>query len=135
MTQHLLTSLITCLALFVYIWNFVAVGQARKKHGINAPAVTGNPDFERVFRVQQNMVEQLIVFLPSLWIFSSTVSPFWGAVIGAVWVAGRVLYSLSYYMAAEKRGPGFLISAAAAAILLIGGLLGTLRFLLGIGSF
>ncbi len=130
MTQHLPTALITCLALFVYIWNFSAVGGARKKYGINAPAVTGNTDFERVFRVQQNMVEQLILFLPSLWIFSYTVSPFWGAIIGAVWVGGRVLYSLSYYMAAEKRGPGFLISMAAAAILLIGGLIGTLRFLL-----
>jgi glutathione S-transferase len=130
LAQHLLTSLVTCLALLVYVWNFVAVGQARQKHGIAAPAVTGNPDFERVFRVQQNMVEQLIVFLPALWIFSSTVSPFWGAVIGAVWVAGRVLYSLSYYSAAEKRGAGFMISAIAAAILLIGGLVGTLRFLI-----
>ncbi len=130
MTQHLLTSLITCLALLVYVWNFSAVGGARKKYGISAPAVTGSGDFERVFRVQQNMVEQLILFLPSLWIFSSTVSPFWGAIIGAVWVAGRVIYSLSYYMAAEKRGPGFLISMAASGILLIGGLIGTLRFLL-----
>jgi len=129
MAQHLLTSLVTCLALLVYVWNFTAVGQARKKHNIMAPAVTGDPDFERVYRVQLNMVEQLILFLPALWIFSSTVSPFWGAVIGAVWVAGRVLYSLSYYSAADKRGPGFMISIVAAGILLIGGLIGTLRFL------
>jgi glutathione S-transferase len=130
MAQHLLTSLITCLALLVYIWNFAAVGQARSKHNIHAPAVTGNPDFERVFRVQQNMVEQLILFLPSLWIFSSTVAPFWGAVIGAIWIAGRILYTLSYYSAAERRGPGFMISMLASVILLIGGLLGTLRFLI-----
>jgi glutathione S-transferase len=132
MAQHLLTALITCLALLVYVWNFLAVGQARQKHNIVAPACTGHPAFERAFRVQQNMVEQLILFLPALWIFSSTVSPFWGAVIGAVWVAGRVLYTLSYYSAAEKRGPGFLISALAAAVLLLGGLLGTLRFLVGV---
>ena len=129
MAQHLLTSLITCLALLVYVWNFLAVGQARQKHGIVAPAVTGHPVFERAYRVQANMVEQLIVFLPALWIFSSTVSPLWGAVVGAVWIAGRVLYSVSYYSAAEKRGPGFGISALAAAILLLGGLIGTLRFL------
>jgi len=131
MTPHFLTDLITCLALFVYVWNFLAVGQARGKHGIKAPAVTGNPDFERVFRVQQNMVEQLIVFLPALWIFSTTVSPLWGAIIGAIWVVGRVVYSIGYYTQAEKRGVGFMISGIAAAVLLIGGFLGTLRFLLG----
>jgi glutathione S-transferase len=131
MTTHFLTDLITCLALLVYVWNFMAVGQARGKHGIKAPAITGNPDFERVFRVQQNMVEQLIVFLPALWIFSTTVSPLWGAVIGAVWVVGRIIYSAAYYSNADKRGTGFIISALASAVLLIGGLVGTLRFLLG----
>jgi len=132
MTSHFLTDLITCLALLVYVWNFTAVGQARQKYAIKAPAVTGNPDFERVFRVQQNMVEQLIVFLPALWIFSMTVSPLWGAVVGAIWVVGRVLYSAAYYSDAEKRGLGFTISALAAAVLLLGGLLGTLRFLIGL---
>ncbi|MEI9985020.1 MAG: hypothetical protein WDN69_18545 [Aliidongia sp.] len=45
--------------------NFLAVGQARSKYGINAPAVTATRVSSGVFRVQQNMVEQLIVFLPS----------------------------------------------------------------------
>jgi glutathione S-transferase len=129
MTAFFLTDLITCLALLVYVWNFVKVGGARGKYGIKAPAVTGNPDFERVFRVQQNMLEQLVVFLPSLWIFSSTVSPFWGAVIGAVWVVGRVIYSAAYYADAEKRGTGFMIGAVSGAVLLVGALVGTLRFL------
>ena len=124
------TAIVTLLAVALYFFFATQVAAARGRFGVKLPATTGNPDFERVFRVQQNMVEQLILFLPSLWIFSSTVSPFWGAIIGAVWVAGRVIYSLSYYMAAEKRGPGFLISMAASGILLIGGLIGTLRFLL-----
>jgi glutathione S-transferase len=125
-----LTDLITCLALLVYIWNFTAVGSARSKYKIEAPAVTGNPDFERVFRVQQNMLEQLIIFLPVLWIFSTTLSPLWGAVIGAIWVVGRILYSIGYYAKAASRGPGFMISALSSLVLLIGSLVGTARFLL-----
>jgi glutathione S-transferase len=131
MALHPLNSLIILLALFVYIWNFMMVGQARQKHGVVAPAVTGHPEFERAYRVQLNMVEQLIVFLPAFWIFSTTVSPLWGAVIGRVWVVGRVIYSAGYYSAADKRGTGFMISGVAAVVLLLGGLFGTLRFLVG----
>ena len=75
------------------------------------------------------MLEQLIVFLPALWIFSTTVSPLVGAIVGAVWVVGRVLYSITYYADAEKRGPGFMIAGVAGLILLVGGLLGALHFL------
>jgi glutathione S-transferase len=132
MTLHLLPSLITCLALLVYSWNIFVAGGARGKYGIKAPAVTGHPQFECRLRVQQNMLEQLIVFLPALWIFSTTVSPLIGAIVGLVFVIGRVIYSLSYYNDPAKRGPGFMISGVATLILLIGGLAGTLRFLLGL---
>jgi glutathione S-transferase len=125
-----LPDLITCLALIVYIWNFASVGRARSTYKIEAPAVTGNPDFERVFRVQQNMVEQLIIFLPLLWIFSMTLSPLWGGVVGAIWVIGRILYSIGYYAKAASRGPGFMISALSSLVLLIGSLVGTIRILL-----
>ena len=131
MATHALTALVTCLAVLVYVWNFIAVGQARHKYNIKAPAVTGDPGFERAFRVQQNMVEQMIIFLPALWIFSLTIAPLWGAVIGTVWVVGRILYSAAYYRNPDSRGPGFMISLIAAAILLLGALLGALRFLLG----
>ncbi|MEA2756290.1 MAG: glutathione S-transferase [Aliidongia sp.] len=127
MMTHALPELITCLALFVYCWNFAKVGQSRGKYGIKAPAVTGNPDFERAFRVQQNMLEQLIIFLPALWLFCLTLSPLWGSVLGAVWVVGRVVYSVAYYDNAEKRGPGFIISLACSAILLIGGFIGSIE--------
>jgi glutathione S-transferase len=125
MNTWMLPSLITCLALFVYAWNFAKAGQARNKYGIKAPAVTGNADFERTLRVQQNMVEQLVLFLPALWIFSTTLSPLWGSLIGLVWVVARVIYSVSYYVDAEKRGPGFIVSLLASVILLLGGVVGT----------
>jgi glutathione S-transferase len=48
------------LALVEYFYFVMAVGAARGKHKIAAPAVTGNPDFERAYRVQMNTLEQLM---------------------------------------------------------------------------
>ncbi len=96
------TSLVTILALIVYFAVTLNVGRARLKYQIKPPAMTGSPDFERVIRVQQNTLEQLILFIPALWVFSYFVSPVWGAGIGAVWILGRILFAWGYYQAAER---------------------------------
>ncbi|MGC1199507.1 MAG: MAPEG family protein, partial [Geitlerinemataceae cyanobacterium] len=83
-----------------------------------------SPDFERVVRVQQNTLEQLILFIPALWLFSNFVSPVWGAGIGAVWILGRILFAWGYYQAAENRTVGFGISTLGTLTLLIGSLVG-----------
>jgi len=119
-----LPSLVTALALVMYIGVSVNVSQTRVKYQVKPPAMTGDPNFERVLRVQQNTLERLILFLPALWLFVGYVSPSWGAGIGGVWVLGRVLYAWGYYQAAEKRGPGFGISFLSASILLLGSLVG-----------
>jgi len=121
MIAHLYPSLATCLALLVYAWTFIDCGRARLKYGVKAPATTGAPEFERRFRVQQNTVEQLVLFLPSLWIFSGTVSPVAGLILGLIWVVGRVIYGASYARRPESRGLGFMISTSATLILLLGG--------------
>ncbi len=123
--QTIYPALITCLALLVYVWTILGVGQARGKYGVKAPAITGDPIFERHFRVQQNTLELLVLFLPSLWIFSRTVSPLWGLILGAVFVVGRVIYGVGYIRDPERRGPGFLLSGLSSVILLLGGLIGT----------
>jgi uncharacterized MAPEG superfamily protein len=92
--------------------------------------VTGNPDFERVLRVQQNTLEQMILFLPSLWLFSQFISPIVGAGIGAVWIIGRILFAWGYYQAAEKRSMGFGIGTLATLALLGGSLTGIIMSLL-----
>jgi glutathione S-transferase len=125
-----LPALITVLALFVYVWNFAACGRAREKYGVKAPAVTGHPLFESRFRVQQNMLEQLIVFLPSLWLFSMTISPLYGAILGLIFVFGRVLYTVGYYADPSKRGTGFTIAGFATVVLLIGAAIGSVRLML-----
>jgi uncharacterized membrane protein YecN with MAPEG domain len=122
----LLPLLATLAALWVYVWTFILCGHTRRKHGIKAPATAGHPEFDRAFRIQQNTLEQLILFLPSLWLFCQVVSGFWGGAIGLVWSLGRILYGIGYLRAPEARGPGFAIGMAATAILLVGGTLGVL---------
>ncbi|NET44906.1 MAPEG family protein [Okeania sp. SIO2B3] len=119
-------SLITVVSLFMYFVVTINVGRARSKYNIIPPQMTGDPNFERVLRVQQNTVEQIILFLPSLWLFSLSISPLWGAGIGTVWVVGRILFAWGYYQAAEKRALGFGISSLAIIALLIGALVGIL---------
>src|SRR5690242_10337735 len=103
--DFLYPSLVTILSLIVY-WGFVLrVGAARGKFNVPAPQTSGHPDFERVMRVQQNTTEQLLIFVPALWIFCSVLSATWGAAVGGVWILGRIVYSVGYSKAADKRGP------------------------------
>src|ERR1700743_2442281 len=114
------TALITCLALLVSMWASVLVSRARGKFGVKLPAIAGNPDFERVFRAHMNMLEWLPIFLPLLWLFAVYIGDGIAALIGAVWVIGRILYVLGYARAVEKRGPGFFIQALATIALWLG---------------
>jgi uncharacterized membrane protein YecN with MAPEG domain len=127
--QHrdLYPALVTCLALLVYVWNFLAAGQARGKYKITAPATTGAPEFERRLRIQQNMIEQLVIFLPSLWIFCLTVQPLIGAALGLIFVVGRIIYSTAYATDPSKRSLGFGLGIFPTLILLLGALAGVIR--------
>ena len=116
------TALFTCLAIAFYFFTAVQVTRARGAFGIKAPATTGNPDFERVFRVQMNTLEWMPIFLPSLWLFAIYISDPVAAVLGLIWIAGRILYMIGYSKAARNRGLGFGIQASAAVILWLGAL-------------
>ncbi|HTX49158.1 MAG TPA: MAPEG family protein [Caulobacteraceae bacterium] len=123
MQSHELVAIVSLLALLLYFFMSLRVGQARSKYNVPAPAVTGNADFERAYRIQMNTLEWLPIFLVSLWLFAWS----WGgdlipAAIGVVWIVGRVLYLTGYTKAAESRGPGFGIQALAAGVLLFGAL-------------
>jgi glutathione S-transferase len=86
------------------------------------PATSGNADFERVFRAQMNTLEWLPIFLPSLWLFAIYIGDGIAALLGLVWVVGRILYILGYAQAAAKRGPGFYVQALATVALWVGAL-------------
>ena len=116
------TALVTCLTILAYFFIIFRVGKARATFGIKAPATTGNPDFERVFRVQMNTLEWMVVFLPSLWLFAIYISDPIAAVLGLVWIVGRMLYLTGYSQAANKRELGFMIQGGATAVLWLGAL-------------
>jgi glutathione S-transferase len=115
-----LTALVTCLAILVYFLISFQVGKARATYGVKAPAMSGNPDFERVFRGHMNTLEWMPIFLPALWLFAIYISDAIAAALGVVWIVGRVLYVIGYAKAANKRGPGFAIQAFAAIALWCG---------------
>jgi glutathione S-transferase len=114
------TALVTCLAVLVYFLIGYRVAAARGAYGVKAPATTGHPDFERIFRVHMNMLEWMPIFLPALWLFALYVSDAIAALLGVVWIVGRILYMTGYTEAASKRGRGFTIQATAAGVLWTG---------------
>ncbi|NNC78067.1 MAG: MAPEG family protein [Woeseiaceae bacterium] len=116
-------AVVTILSLMQFYFFGLQVGQMRAKHGIKAPATTGHPEFERMFRVQQNTLEQLIMFVPALWIFAYFSKPLVGAAIGMVFIISRYLFKRGYVAEAGKRSLGFSIGAVCTAVLLLGGLI------------
>ena len=115
-----LTALVTCLAILMYFFFSFQVAKARGTYGIKAPAISGNPDFERVFRAHMNTLEWMPIFLPALWLFAIYISDAIAAALGVVWIVGRILYMTGYAKAANKRRPGFAIQASAAIVLWVG---------------
>jgi glutathione S-transferase len=123
--------IVTALAVLQFIVFGFRVGSARGRYGVKAPAITGNETFERYFRVQQNTLEQLIVFLPGLYLFSHYSSPLVAAVLGAVYLIGREIYAATYVKEPAKRGMGFGLTMLPIVILVLGGLVGAVRQLIG----
>jgi uncharacterized MAPEG superfamily protein len=126
-----LVALVLALALLQYIVFAVLVGRARGTYGVKAPAVTGHEVFERYFRVQQNTLELLVIFVPALWLFGQYVSAAWASILGAVYLVGRVLYLKSYVADPAKRGAGFGLSMLPIMAMVIGVMIATGLKLLG----
>ena len=117
-------SLIVLLALLQYIWFTVRVGASRGKYKVNAPACEGDETWERMFRVQQNTMEQLIILIPATFAFAYYTSPLWVLLPGAAFIIGRFLYSVEYIKDPNSRVLGMSLTLAANATLVIGALVG-----------
>jgi glutathione S-transferase len=129
--KHIYTASVTLLALIVYFALTVNVGRARGRYGIKAPAVTGNENFERAYRIQMNTLEQLVFFLPALWLYAVLVSDAGAAVGGLIWVIGRIIYALAYTRDPATRGRGVMITMLAQVGLFLGAAYGVVRALIG----
>ena len=121
-----LVTLLTVLLLFGTAW---AVGRARGKYAIKAPAVSGHPAFERAYRVQMNTLEQTVMFLPTLWLAAHYGFSGWAGIAGLVWLVGRTWYAVAYLKNPAKRGPGFGLGMLGWAALLVMACIGVVRAL------
>jgi len=125
-----LVAIVTALALLqVFVFAF-QVGQARVKTGVRAPAMTGAPEFERACRAHQNTIEQVVIFVPALWMFANYVRPDIAAGLGIVFIIARQIYRGAYIADPAKRSMGFGLGALAMMILLVGGLVGAVMSVL-----
>jgi glutathione S-transferase len=95
------------------------VGKARGRYNVKAPATSGPEGFERAFRVQMNTLENVVIFLPALWLAALYFSPRIAAIVGAVWVAARVWYAVAYAHDPKSRGASFVISVTAWGTLMV----------------
>jgi len=122
-----LVAIVILVALVEYMILGGLVGRARGKYGLKAPATSGNEMFERHFRVHYNTLEQLVVFVPAIWLFAMYVSSNWAAGLGVVFIIGRALYAIGYVRDPGKREVGALLTLVANAPLVLGALYGAIR--------
>ncbi len=120
-------TLIVLFALLQYVLFTARVGLARGKYNVNAPACEGDENFNRLFRVQQNTLEQLIVFIPASYAFSYYLSELWVLIPGMVFILGRYIYSLEYLKDPKTRTPGMALTLLANVVLVLGALFGVLK--------
>ena len=102
-----LIALIILLALAQYVYFSLRVGAARARFGVDAPRTSGDERWERLYRVQMNTLEQLIVFVPSMMLFASYVGARWAWLPGIVFILGRQLYAWEYVRDPKSRPPSF----------------------------
>ncbi|MEI9930966.1 MAG: MAPEG family protein [Rhizomicrobium sp.] len=133
----LLVAIVTVIAVLVFFWTGYRVATMRGKHDIKAPAVTGHPEFDCAYRVQVNMLEQIVIFLPLLWLSEAyfRLFPYLTGALGLVWIVGRIMYATGY--SAENpggRSTGFLIAGAATIGLLITTIIGLVQAYLALSA-
>lgn len=107
------------MTLFAVLWLVITgimVGRARTKYKVRAPATTGDPAFERAYRVQMNELENLVAFLPAMWIYAWFGNPRWAAIACGVYLAGRIVYAIGYWRDAGQRRWGYMIAMPTLAI-------------------
>ena len=118
------TAIVSLLVVAFYFFLATRVAAAHGRFNVKLPATTGNADFERVFRVHMNTLEWMPTFVLPLWLCAIYLNDMAAAVLGLVWLGGRILYFTGYTKAVEQRLPGFFIQSAACALLFAGAVIG-----------
>lgn len=126
-----LIALITMLIVLQFIYFMSKVGAARAKHDIKAPAITGNEEFERNFRVHQNTLEQLPLILVPMWLCAHYTSVNVAAVAGVLFIVGRFIFAAKYVADPESRGTGMGVGFLGIVVSSLAALWGIVSTLLG----
>ncbi len=114
----ILTGFVTLVAILITLGFAILVGRTRARVRVDAPAMTGHPDLERALRIQGNTVEQIVIFLPALWLAALYFQGWLPPIIGAVWCLGRILYAVSYGTH-KQRLPGFALTVVPSLVLIV----------------
>src|SRR5262245_7765284 len=125
-------SAVVLVAILQYIVLGMAVGMARGRFKIHAPATTGHPTFERLFRAHANTLEMLIAFVPGVWLYGWYISQTWATALGILFIAARILYVFQYVRDPKTREIGAGLSFLVVIILIVGDLYGILRIALNL---
>jgi glutathione S-transferase len=120
------TAFVTLIDMAIYFYVSFNVARGRGKHKVTAPSIDGPPAFQRLFRVQQNTLEQLVQHLPILWIAAFAMDDVFAASFGCIWSFSRILYAIRYYDKPNRRMKGFIIGMTANGILFLGCLAGVI---------
>jgi glutathione S-transferase len=123
------TSIVTLLVVLFYFFIATRVPLARRKFNVQLPAISGHPEFERVFRVHQNTLEWMPTFILPLWLCAMYLSDAGAAALGVVWIVGRAIYYVGYVRDVKGRIPGFFLQSVACFLLIVGAIVGmVMRF-------
>jgi glutathione S-transferase len=122
--ELLFPALATIVAVIVYFSQSFFVATGRSKYNVPVPKTMGvNDDFDRVWRVHYNTLEQMPIFLPLMWIFALTVSSFYAFVFGILWSIGRIAYMVGYYKSVKGRhNPIEMLSSVSVLVFVVGSL-------------
>lgn len=122
MRDYYFPAIVTLLIALVYFWMALTVSRTHARTSILAPTMTGDPILERTYRAHVNTLEWMPIALPSMWLFAIYWSSEVAAILGLVWIVGRLIYFYGYIAGPNKRFPGFFIQSLAAFALLLGAL-------------
>ena len=125
MNEYPFTSLVTLALVLLGVLLAKRVSTARLDFSqSDQPSVTqhsveiySDPKFMIAFRNQMNLLEHLILFLPTFWIFAFGFSDGLAAVVGLGYFTGRLLYARSY---PHSHRVGFMLAWVSMLVLMIG---------------
>jgi glutathione S-transferase len=128
---YLFVALVTLLAVILVVGMSLWVARQRERLGVQPPGTGGPHEFERAFRIHANTAEGLAPFLAALWLCAIYLQPLVAAILGLIWIVGRIVYAFGYSASAAGRKPGFVISMIAMVLLIAGALIGVVSAFLG----